>query len=115
MEVRLATAASRGSFFSLSSGSRSQLRYDKRKNKKTSGIQGNRICALMPKGMPLVYAELHYLLNFIAIDDCMPFKSRRLTVAVVLLTTSIPNTTVTNIQIRLLCEDIQQLKAKSKV
>ena len=37
------------------------------------------------------------------------------TLAVSLLTSSIPNTIARNIQIRLLLEDIQQLKAKVKI
>ena len=48
--------------------------------------------------------------------DCVPFKFRRLTSqSFQLLTISIPNTIAINIQIRLLCEDIQQLKTKIKI
>ena len=50
-----------------------------------------------------------------SIDRLHILQVKKSDLAVVFLTTSIPNTAVTNIQIRLLCEDIQQLKAFSKI
>ena len=50
-----------------------------------------------------------------SIDRLHALQVKKSDLAVVFLTTSIPNTAVTNIQIRLLCEDIQQLKAFSKI